>query len=123
MIPKIADFGLAKQVDDDSSHTKTGSIMGTPSDTSPEQGRGKTKEIGPATDIYSLGAILYEMLVGRPPFRAGNPIDTVRQVVEQEPVPLCQLELRVPGRPGDNLPEMLAEGPRPPLCHRRRSCG
>ena len=95
-IPKIADFGLAKQVDDDSSQTKSGTIMGTPSYMAPEQAAGKNREIGPAADIYSLGAILYELLVGRPPFKAGNPIDTIRQVIEQEPVPPRQLEPRVP---------------------------
>ncbi len=95
-IPKIADFGLAKQVDDDSSQTKSGTIMGTPSYMAPEQAAGKNREIGPGADIYSLGAILYEMLVGRPPFKAGNPIDTIRQVIEQEPVPPRQLEPRVP---------------------------
>ncbi len=95
-IPKIADFGLAKQVDDDSSQTKSGTIMGTPSYMAPEQAAGKIREIGPAADIYSLGAILYELLVGRPPFKAGNPIDTIRQVIEQEPVPPRHLEPRVP---------------------------
>jgi tetratricopeptide (TPR) repeat protein len=95
-IPKIADFGLAKQVDDDSSQTKSGTIMGTPSYMAPEQASGKNREIGPAADIYSLGAILYELLVGRPPFKAGNPIDTIRQVIEQEPIPPRQLEPRVP---------------------------
>jgi eukaryotic-like serine/threonine-protein kinase len=95
-IPKIADFGLAKQVDDDSSQTKSGTILGTPSYMAPEQASGKNREIGPAADIYSLGAIFYELLVGRPPFRAGNPIDTIRQVLEQEPVPPRQLEPRVP---------------------------
>jgi tetratricopeptide (TPR) repeat protein len=95
-IPKIADFGLAKQVDDDSSQTKSGTIMGTPSYMAPEQAQGKNREIGPAADIYSLGAIFYELLVGRPPFKAGNPIDTIRQVIEQEPVPPRQLEPRVP---------------------------
>ena len=95
-IPKIADFGLAKQVDDDSSQTKSGTIMGTPSYMAPEQAAGKNREIGPAADIYSLGAIMYELLVGRPPFKAGNPIDTIRQVIEQEPVPPRQLEPRVP---------------------------
>ena len=95
-MPKIADFGLAKRVDDDSSQTQSGTILGTPSYMAPEQAGGKNREIGPAADIYSLGAILYELLVGRPPFKAGNPIDTVRQVIEQEPVPPRQLEPRVP---------------------------
>jgi eukaryotic-like serine/threonine-protein kinase len=95
-VPKIADFGLVKRVDDDSSQTQSGTILGTPSYMAPEQAQGKNREIGPAADIYSLGAILYELLVGRPPFKAGNPIDTVRQVIEQEPVPPRQLEPRVP---------------------------
>ena len=95
-MPKIADFGLAKRVDDDSSQTQSGTILGTPSYMAPEQAGGKTREIGPAVDIYALGAILYELLVGRPPFKAGNPIDTVRQVIEQEPVPPRQFEPRVP---------------------------
>jgi serine/threonine protein kinase/Flp pilus assembly protein TadD len=94
--PKIADFGLAKRVDEESSQTQSGTILGTPSYMAPEQAGGKNKEIGPAVDIYSLGAILYELLVGRPPFKAGSPIDTVRQVIEQEPVPPRQLEPRVP---------------------------
>ncbi len=95
-VPKIADFGLAKQVDDDSSQTRSGTILGTPSYMAPEQAGGRNREIGPAADIYSLGAILYELLVGRPPFKAGNPIDTIRQVVEQDPIPPRQLEPRVP---------------------------
>jgi serine/threonine protein kinase/tetratricopeptide (TPR) repeat protein len=95
-VPKIADFGLAKRVDEDSSQTQSGTILGTPSYMAPEQASGKNREIGPAADIYSLGAILYEMLVARPPFKAGSPIDTVRQVIEQEPVPPRQLEPRVP---------------------------
>ena len=95
-VPKIADFGLAKRTDDDSSQTQSGAILGTPSYMAPEQAGGKNREIGPAVDIYALGAILYELLVGRPPFKAGNPIDTVRQVIEQEPVPPRQLEPRVP---------------------------
>jgi serine/threonine protein kinase/tetratricopeptide (TPR) repeat protein len=96
MIPKIADFGLAKRVDDESGQTHTGTILGTPSYMAPEQASGKTREVGPAADIYALGAILYEMLTGRPPFKANNPIDTIRQVIEQEPVPPRQLEPRIP---------------------------
>ncbi len=95
-VPKIADFGLAKKVNDDSSQTRSGTILGTPSYMAPEQAGGKNREVGPAADIYSLGAIFYELLVGRPPFRAGNPMDTIRQVLEQEPIPPRQLEPRVP---------------------------
>jgi serine/threonine protein kinase/tetratricopeptide (TPR) repeat protein len=95
-IPKIADFGLAKRIDDDSSQTQSGSILGTPCYMAPEQAEGKNREIGPPADVYSLGAILYELLVGRPPFKAGSPIDTIRQVIDQEPVPPRQLEPRVP---------------------------
>jgi serine/threonine protein kinase/tetratricopeptide (TPR) repeat protein len=95
-VPKIADFGLAKRVDEDSSQTQSGTILGTPSYMAPEQAGGKNREIGPASDTYSLGAILYEMLTGRPPFKAGSPIDTVRQVIEQDPVPPRQFEPRVP---------------------------
>src|SRR5208283_849919 len=67
--PKITDFGLAKRLDATSRHTNTGTILGTPSYMAPEQASGKTKDIGPATDVYALGAILYELLTGKPPFR------------------------------------------------------
>ena len=73
-IPKIADFGLAKQVDDDSSQTKSGTILGTPSYMAPEQASGKNREIGPAADIYALGAIFYELL-GRPAAVPGGQSD------------------------------------------------
>ncbi len=98
VVPKITDFGLAKQVDDDSSQTRTGTILGTPSYMAPEQAEGKNREVRPrvARHLRPGHAILYELLVGRPPFRAGNPIDTIRQVLEQEPVPPRQLEPRVP---------------------------
>jgi serine/threonine protein kinase/Flp pilus assembly protein TadD len=95
-VPKIADFGLVKRVNDDSSQTHSGTIIGTPSYMAPEQAEGKNREVGPPADIYALGAILYDLLTGRPPFKAGNPIDTIRQVIEQEPVPPRQLEPRVP---------------------------
>lgn len=84
---KIADFGLAKRLDDDSAHTHTGEILGTPSYMAPEQAEGKKELIGPVTDVYALGAILYEMLAGRPPFQGINPLDSLRQVVANEPTP------------------------------------
>jgi eukaryotic-like serine/threonine-protein kinase len=94
--PKIADFGLAKRVDDDSSNTQSGTILGTPCYMAPEQAQGRNTEVGPAADIYALGAIFYELLIGRPPFKANNPLDTIRQVIGQDPVPPRQLEPRVP---------------------------
>ena len=85
--PHISDFGLAKKLHGDSGQTRTGAILGTPSYMSPEQAQGKTNELGAACDIYSLGAVLYELITGRPPFRAETPLDTVMQVIDHQPVP------------------------------------
>ena len=84
--PFITDFGVARRVEGQSSSTQTGHIVGTPSYMSPEQARSE-KVLTTAVDVYSLGAILYELLTGRQPFRAETPLDTVLQVLEQEPVP------------------------------------
>lgn len=94
--PYVSDFGLAKRVttspaDDDSPHrganlTLSGAILGTPGYMAPEQAAGRHGAIGPATDIYGLGAILYAMLTGRPPFQAASPVETVLMVLEQDPV-------------------------------------
>jgi tetratricopeptide (TPR) repeat protein/predicted Ser/Thr protein kinase len=93
---KVTDFGLAKRLDE-KSKTQRGAIMGTPSYMAPEQAEGKGKmEIGPATDVYALGSILYELLTGRPPFKAATPLDTVLQVVSQEPVAVRRLQPKVP---------------------------
>jgi serine/threonine protein kinase len=85
--PFVSDFGLAKRVEDGHSLTRTGAILGTPSYMAPEQAAGSRGAIGPATDVYALGAILYQMLTGRPPFQAATPVDTVLLVLEQDPPP------------------------------------
>src|SRR5262245_25520841 len=95
-VAKIADFGLAKRLDDESAPTETGSILGTPSYMAPEQVRGQGQGVGPTTDVYALGAILYELLTGRPPFKGASPMDTVLQVIHDDPVPPSRLQPRIP---------------------------
>jgi serine/threonine-protein kinase len=98
-VPKITDFGLAKNLEeqaDESKSTSDGTIMGTPSYMSPEQARGAVHELGPATDQYSLGAMLYEFLTGRPPFLAPKPYETIMQVLRDEPVSPRQMQPNVP---------------------------
>jgi tRNA A-37 threonylcarbamoyl transferase component Bud32 len=96
LIPKVTDFGLAKKLDEASGLTQSNAILGTPSYMAPEQAGGKGKQVGPAADIYALGAILYECLTGRPPFRAATTMDTVLQVLNDEPVPPSQLQPKTP---------------------------
>jgi eukaryotic-like serine/threonine-protein kinase len=95
-VPKIADFGLAKRLEEDGGQTRSGTILGTPSYMAPEQAEGKSKAVGPLADQYALGALLYEMLTGRPPFRGESVWDTLEQVRTQEPVPPSQLQPKVP---------------------------
>ncbi len=99
-IPYVSDFGLAKFLaehagDTPDWRTHTGQIVGTPGYMPPEQAAGSRGTVGPACDVYSLGAILYEMLTGRPPFQAANPVDTLLMVLEQEPVPPRLLNAKV----------------------------
>jgi WD40 repeat protein len=96
--PKITDFGLAKKVDTGGELTASGALVGTPSYMAPEQAGGKGKHVGPAADVYALGAILYECLTGRPPFKAATALDTVLQVIAAEPAAVRQLQ---PGVPAD----------------------
>jgi hypothetical protein len=95
-VPKIADFGLAKRLDAGQGQTRTGDVLGTPSYMAPEQALGRTRQVGPATDVYALGAILYEMLTGRPPFVGSSVLETLEQVREHEPVPPSRLQPAVP---------------------------
>ena len=85
--PHVTDFGLAKQVTADTQLTRSGAILGTPSYMAPEQAAGNRGQLGPASDVYSLGTILYHLLTGRPPFQAASPVDTVLLVLEQDPLP------------------------------------
>jgi serine/threonine-protein kinase len=93
--PKVTDFGLAKCLDG-AGQTRTGAILGTPSYAAPEQVEGRAGAVTPSADVYGLGAILYEMLTGRPPFKAETALDTVRQVVGEDPVPPGRLNSKVP---------------------------
>jgi WD40 repeat protein len=89
--PHITDFGLAKLIEDDSGLTMSVGILGTPAYMAPEQARGGPKQLTTAADIYSLGALLYELLTGQPPFRAETAVETLRQICEQEPVAPSEL--------------------------------
>ncbi len=110
--PHIMDFGLARRVSATESLTKTGAVLGTPSYMSPEQAVGTRGEVGPASDVYAMGSILYHALTGRPPFQARSAVDVVLMVLEQEPIPprlvnpraqrdLCMVALRCLQKPQD----------------------
>ncbi len=94
--PKITDFGLARNQKADSQLTGTGQVLGTPSYMPPEQAGGKTEQMGPLCDVYSLGAILYCLITGRPPFQAASPMETLLQLLEKDPVSPRELNQQVP---------------------------
>jgi serine/threonine protein kinase len=94
--PKIADFGLAKRLDADLGQTQTGAVLGSPSYMAPEQAEGRRHDIGPAADVYALGALLYELLTGRPPFKGETLLETLEQVRTREPLPPRVLQPKLP---------------------------
>jgi serine/threonine-protein kinase len=93
--PKVSDFGLAKRLGE-SGRTVSGAVLGTPSYMAPEQAEGRGKAAGPTADVYALGAILYECLTGLPPFKAATPLETILQVIADEPRPVRRLNPSVP---------------------------
>jgi len=94
--PRITDFGLAKRLGGDSDLTLTGQVLGSPNFISPEQAEGRSDAIGPPSDVYSLGALLYHLLTRQPPFQADTLTTLLRQVLEAEPVPPCSLNPSIP---------------------------
>jgi tetratricopeptide (TPR) repeat protein len=95
-VPKITDFGVAKLLEEDHAHSLTGMILGTPSYMAPELARGDRGNVTPAVDIYSLGAVLYECLTGRPPFKGATPLSTLEQATSQDPLPPARFHRHIP---------------------------
>jgi WD40 repeat protein len=95
-VPKITDFGLAKRLEPGDARTQSGLVLGTPSYIAPEQASGRPGQVGPSADVYGLGAILYEMLTGRPPFKGATALSTLEQVASQEPVPPSRFHRQIP---------------------------
>jgi WD40 repeat protein/tRNA A-37 threonylcarbamoyl transferase component Bud32 len=93
--PHVSDFGLARRIEGDRRLTLTGAVLGTPNYMAPEQAEGKNKQLSTAADVYGLGAILYQLLTGQPPFKADTPLATMRKVVEREPERPSSISLRV----------------------------
>ena len=101
--PLVSDFGLAKRIEADNTLTLSGAIVGTPTHMAPEQALGSRGHVGPRSDVYSLGAVLYQMLTGRPPLQGSTPMETLMLVIEQDPPPP-----RVVNPRADRLLEMIA---------------
>ena len=95
-VPRLVDFGLAKIDGSVTFETHAGGVLGTPGYMAPEQANGRSHEIGPATDIYGLGAVLYELLTGAAPFRGSPAADTVRRVIHEDPQPIRSQRSDVP---------------------------
>ena len=117
--PKVADFGLAKSLDGDVGPDPSGPVVGTPSYMAPEQAEGETRDVGPATDIYSLGAILYELLTGRPPFKAATVFQTLDQVATPSRCRRVDCSRACPATWRRSALKCLQKDPREALCQCR----
>jgi serine/threonine protein kinase len=117
--PRVTDFDLPKKLQGDSGLTGSGQIMGTPSYMPPKQARGNRREVGPAADVYALGATLYALITGRPPFQASTAMDTVLQVIHDEPVPPRRLNPSVPRDLETSILKCLEKESGPRLAARR----
>src|SRR5262249_5261363 len=95
-VPKITDSGLAKRLDAEGGPTRTGAVLRSPNYMAPEQALGKVQEVGPLADVYSLGAVLYQLMTGQPPFLGVSPMDILIQVREPGPIPPSRLHPGVP---------------------------
>ncbi len=115
--PHVVDFGLARQLEGDSELTVTGQVLGSPQYLPPEQAAGQRGRVSRRTDVYALGATLYHLLTGRPPFQAESLAQTLHLVLHAEPVAPRLLNPSVPARPGNDLPEVPGEGTGPPVSH------
>jgi serine/threonine-protein kinase len=109
--PHVTDFGLAKRVESAAGLTLSGAVLGTPAYMAPEQAGGGTKRLTTAADIYSLGVILYEMLAGQPPFRGDTPLDVMRKVVEEEPLPPSRVKSEIRSSQSERTPTPKARSP------------
>ena len=115
--PRITDFGLAKRLDRAESMTASGTILGTPNYMSPEQAAGRQDMIGPAGDVFSLGAMLYETITGRVPFHGSNLAETLSNILRKAPRPAKPVESARAAGFGDHLPEVPGKTVRPALPH------
>jgi tRNA A-37 threonylcarbamoyl transferase component Bud32 len=109
--PRVTDFGLARRIEADRGVTATGAVVGTPGYMPPEQASGDRGRLGPPSDVYALGAVLYELVTGRPPFRAATPLDTLMQVLNEEPAAPRLLNPQIDGDLETILLKCLAKDP------------
>ena len=121
--PLLTDFGLARLVEFESTITRTMEVMGTPSYMAPEQAVGNNAAVSSATDVYGLGAVLYQLLTGHPPFAGGTSYETIKLVLDTEPRQPRVLNPKIKSRSFHNLPEVSRERSKAPLSFRSRAGG